>query len=512
MAEEEAKPKGPDLTKGVTPASFADNGMLTGHVGDEDVLLVKRGAEIFALSPHCTHYHGPLADGLVVDGTIHCPWHHACFDLKSGEALHAPAFDPLECWKVERSGETIFVREKMPNVKSKAKAKSRKADTAPRKIVIAGGGAAGFAAAEMLRRHDYQGEIVMVSDDAAGPVDRPNLSKDYLAGNAPEEWVPLRSDEYYAANGIELRLGTAIGSVKPRDKQVVLADGGTLAYDRLLLATGAEPVRLHLPGAAPSNLFTLRSLADSRAIIARAEGSRRVVVIGASFIGLEVAASLRTRGLEVHVVAPEARPLEKVMGPQLGDVIRALHEEKGVHFHLNNTASGFEGGQVTLKDGTKLAADFVVQGVGVRPRVQLAEAAGLALDRGVAVNAELQSSAPDIYAAGDIARWPDPHSGASIRVEHWVVAERQGQTAARNMLGEGVAFAAVPFFWSQHYDVSINYVGHAESWDELAVEGDLKAKDGLVRFRKGGRTLAVASLFRDLESLKAEVEMEQAGS
>ncbi|HWF64722.1 MAG TPA: FAD-dependent oxidoreductase, partial [Rhizomicrobium sp.] len=430
------------------------------------------------------------------------------FDLKSGEALHAPAFDPLECWKVERSGETIFVREKMP----KAKPKSRKADMAPRKIVIAGGGAAGFAAAEMLRRRDYQGEIVMVSDDAAGPVDRPNLSKDYLAGNAPEEWVPLRPDDYYAANGIELRLGTAIGAIRPRDKQVVLADGSTLGYDRLLLATGAEPVRIPLPGTAPSNLFTLRSLANSRAIIARAEGSRRVVVIGASFIGLEVAASLRARGLEVHVVAPEARPLEKVMGPQLGDVIRALHEEKGVQFHLNNTASGFEGGQVTLKDGTKLAADFVVQGVGVRPRVQLAEAAGLALDRGVAVSAELQTSAPDIYAAGDIARWPDPHSGTSLRVEHWVVAERQGQTAAKNMLGEGVAFAAVPFFWSQHYDVSINYAGHAESWDALAVEGDLKAKDGLVRFRKGGRTLAVASLFRDRESLEAELAMERAAS
>ena len=512
MADTDAKPKGPDLTKGVTLAAFADNGMLSGQVGDEEVLLVKRGAEVFAIAPQCTHYHGPLADGLVVGGTIRCPWHHACFDLKSGEALHAPAIDPLDCWKVERRDETIFVREKMPQAGSKAKGKPRGSDQAPRKIVIAGGGAAGFAATEMLRRHDYQGEIIMVSDDAAPPVDRPNLSKDYLAGNAPEEWVPLRPDDYYAANGIQLRLGTAIGRVLPRDKQVVLADGGTIAYDRLLIATGAEPIRLPLPGLASSDVFTLRSLADSRAIIARAEGARQVVVLGASFIGLEVAASLRARGLEVHVVAPEARPLEKVLGPQFGDVIRALHEEKDVQFHLNNTASGFEGGQVTLKDGTKLGADFVVEGVGVRPRLQLAEAAGLALDRGVAVNAQLQTSAPDVYAAGDIARWPDPHSGASIRVEHWVVAERQGQTAAKNMLGEGVAFAAMPFFWSQHYDVSINYVGHAESWDELAVEGDLKGKDGLVRFRKAGRTLAVASLFRDLESLKAEVAMEQAAA
>jgi len=505
MAEDDAKPKGPDLTEGVTPASLGENNMLVGHVGGDEVLLVKRGADIFAIASQCSHYHGPLADGLVVDGTIRCPWHHACFDLRSGEAVRAPAFDPLDCWKVEQRDGMIFVGEKI----AKAKAKSRGLDKAPKKIVIAGGGAAGFAAAEMLRRHGYQGDIIMVSDDAAAPVDRPNLSKDYLAGSAPEEWVPLRPNDYYAANGIELRLRTPIGAIKPRDHEVVLADGGTIAYDRLLLATGAEPVRLPLPGAAPSDVFTLRSLADCRAIIARAEGARRVVVIGCSFIGLEVAASLRTRGLEVHVVGPEARPLEKVMGPQLGDVIRALHEDKGMHFHLGNTVSAFEAGRATLKDGTKLDADFVVQGVGVRPRLQLAQAAGLALDRGVTVNAQLQTSAPDIYAAGDIARWPDKHSGLPIRVEHWVVACRQGQTAAGNMLGGGETFDAVPFFWSQHYDVSINYVGHAESWDELTVEGDLAAKDGLVRFRKAGRTLAVASLFRDLESLQAEAALEQ---
>jgi NADPH-dependent 2,4-dienoyl-CoA reductase/sulfur reductase-like enzyme len=305
-----------------------------------------------------------------------------------------------------------------------------------------------------------------------------------------------------------LRLGTAIGAIKPREHEVLLADGGTIGYDKLLLATGAEPVRLPIPGASASDVLTLRSLADCRAIIARAQEARRVLVIGASFIGLEVAASLRTRGLEVHVVAPEARPLEKVMGPQLGDVIRALHEEKGVHFHLENTVSGLEGGRATLKDGTVLHADFAVAGVGVQPRLQLAEAAGLALDKGVCVNSLLQTSAPDIYAAGDIARWPDKHSGAPIRVEHWVVATRQGQIAARNMLGLGEEFTPAPFFWSQHYDTSINYVGHAESWDQLQVEGDLAAKDGLVRFKKDGRTLAVASIFRDLESLQAELAME----
>lgn len=505
MAEETAKPAGPDLTQGIALASLPEGSMLVGHVGEEEVLLVRSNADIFALAAHCTHYHGPLAEGLVVDGTIRCPWHHACFDLRSGEALRAPAFEPLACWKVEQQDGSIFVREKLP----KPRPTFRSTNGAPAKIVIAGGGAAGFAAAEMLRRLDYQGEVIMVSDDPAPPVDRPNLSKEYLAGSAPEEWVPLRPDAYYAEKGIDLRLGVRIGAVDPRARQVVLTCGETISYDRLLLATGAAPVQLAIPGAAPSDVLTLRSLADCRRIIARAQTATKVLVVGANFIGLEVAASLRARGLEVHVVGPEMRPMEKVLGPQMGDVIRALHEEKGVRFHLENTVSAFEAGYATLKDGTRLEADFAVVGVGVRPCVQLAEAAGLALDRGVVVNSYLQTSAPDIYAAGDIARWPDRHSSAPIRVEHWVVATRQGQTAARNMLGLGEEFTSAPFFWSQHYDISINYVGHAESWEEVVLEGDLLARDGLVRFLRGGRTLAVASLFRDLDSLKAEVAIEQ---
>ena len=504
MAQEQNKPAGPDLTQGLAFAAIPDGGKLVGHVGEEEVLLVRRGDEVFAVGAHCTHYHGPLVEGLVVDDTVRCPWHHACFDLRTGEAAHAPAFDSLSCWTVERRGETIFVRARKDAPKHRDKAPT----ASPGKIVIVGGGAAGFAAAEMLRREQYPGGIVMLSNDNAAPVDRPNLSKDYLAGNAPEDWVPLRPDSFYRENGIDLRLETNVVAIEPRTREVVLAGGEKVGYDRLLLATGAEPVRLSIPGAKAPHVYTLRSLADSRAIIAQAKAARRAVVLGASFIGLEVAASLRARDIEVHVVAPEKRPMERVLGPQMGDFVRSLHEEHGVIFHLENTPTAINGRKVTLKSGGALDADLVVAGIGVRPRTGLAEAAGLALDRGVAVNAYLETSAPGIFAAGDIARWPDVHSGANIRVEHWVVAERQGQTAARNMLGYREPFAAVPFVWSQHYDVPINYVGHAEAWDELVVDGDIAARDCMLRYKRNGRVLAVASIYRDVDSLKAEAAME----
>jgi NADPH-dependent 2,4-dienoyl-CoA reductase/sulfur reductase-like enzyme/nitrite reductase/ring-hydroxylating ferredoxin subunit len=510
MAAEESKDLGPDLAQGIASTELADGGKLTGHVGDEQVLLVRRGAELFAVSAHCTHYHGPLADGLVVDDTVRCPWHHACFDLRTGEAVRAPALSPLTCWSVEQREGRIFVRAQQ--AQPQRTSRQRPAGRAPDRIVIVGGGAAGFAAAEMLRREQFGGSIVMLSNDDAVPVDRPNLSKDYLAGNAPEDWVPLRPDSFYAENRIDLRLATNVTAIDTSASEVVLADGSKVPYDRLLLATGAEPVRLSIPGADAPHVRTLRSLADSRDIIERAKAARRAVVLGASFIGLEVAASLRARDIEVHVVAPDKRPMERILGPQMGDFVRSLHEEHGVVFHLEDVAEAIEGKRVRLKSREALEADLVVAGIGVRPRLELAEKAGLAIDRGVAVNAHLETSAPGVFAAGDIARWPDPHSGENIRVEHWVVAERQGQTAARNMLGYGEKFDAVPFFWSQHYDVPINYVGHAESWDELTVDGDIAGRDCLLRYRRKGRTLAVASIYRDVESLEAEVAMERAAA
>jgi len=502
---------GPDLTQGVSVNDLTSGQMILGHVDQDPVLLARRGDEFFAIGATCSHYGGPLAEGLIVGHTVRCPWHHARFSLRTGEAIGAPAFNPMSCWRVEKLDDKVFVRERM---KTADQDKPRKAQTPgrkPERIVIAGGGAAGFAAAEMLRREGFAGSVTMLSADVDAPYDRPNCSKDYLAGNAPEDWMPLRPSDFYEQQSIDLLLGAEVTAIDAKARQVALASGRNIPFDKLLLATGAEPVRLDIPGADQPHVHVLRSLGDSRAIIAKAKAVRRAVVIGASFIGLEVAAALRARKVEVHVVAPERRPLERVLGREYSDFIREIHEEHGVVFHLEETATAIDGASVKLKGGATLPADLVVVGIGVRPRLQLAESMGLTIDRGVVVNEYLETSMPQIFAAGDIARWPDPHTRENLRIEHWVVAERQGQTVARNMLGQGQRFSEVPFFWSQHYDVPINYLGHAEKWDEVEVEGNIKSRDCLVRYRRNGRVLAVASIFRDVDNLKEEVSMEHAG-
>jgi len=501
MAEEQRTDK-PNFRDGFPLCDLHDGAIVSGHVDDEEVVVARRGDEFFAIAAHCTHYGGPLADGLVVGDTVRCPWHHACFSLRTGEALRAPALDPVICWRVEKVEDKIFVREKL------TPPAPRRATDAPASVVIVGGGVAGLAAADMLRREGYEGPLTIVSADESPPVDRPNLSKDYLAGTAQEEWVPLRSPDYYRDQKIDLLLHSRLMSVDTKARQLHLENGKTLGFGALLLATGAEPVHLPIEGATDSQLHYLRTFADSRAIIAKATSAKRAVVVGGSFIGLEVAASLRARGVAVDVVAPDRQPLERVMGAEVGGFIRKLHESHGVTFHLGDTVSRVDGATVTLKSGTVLKADLIVLGVGVRPALVLAEQAGLAIDRGITVNEYLETSSPGIFAAGDAARWPDPHTGERIRVEHWVVAERQGQIAARNILGRREKFDAVPFFWSQHYDVAINYVGHAETWDSIEIDGNLDAPDCAVKYKKNGRVLAVATIFRDLQSLQAEATME----
>lgn len=507
MASRATEDNGHDLAQGVLLSDFGDRPLLRGHVGKNAVLLARVGDEIFAVGASCTHYSGPLDEGVLVGDTIRCPWHHACFSLRSGEALAAPAFDPLPCWKVEREADRIVVRQRTRPEPEPLQMKARAGW--PEKIVIIGGGAAGFACAQMLRRRGYEGRLTMLSDDPDAPYDRPNLSKDYLAGEAPEEWMPLRSGDFYRNSSIDLQPGVTVTQIDTAARNVTTSDRRTFPFDRLLLATGAEPVSLPVPGAKLDHVFTLRSMADCRRIIERARTATTAVILGSGFIGLETAAALRSRGLNVHVVSLDERPLEKVLGPELGDFIRQLHEQHGVNFHMGSSLADIAAEKVTLSDGREIDADLVIIGVGVRPRLALAQSAGLRIDKGVLVNSCLETSSPDIFAAGDVARWHDAGSGEMLRIEHWVVAERHGQTVAENMLGARKPFQEVPFFWSAHYDVAIRYVGHALSWDAIEIDGDIAAHDCRIDYRKEGRIVAVATIGRDQEALTCEVAMEE---
>jgi len=519
MSDAKTELKGPDLAQGIELSRIPDGTMLLGHARGEPVLLVRRGTDVFAIGAVCTHYGAPLVEGLIVGDTVRCPWHHACFSLQTGEALRAPALDPVARWRVEavrdrarqftpvdQPGGTVYVREKLGSTHNQP---SPSAVGMPRSVVIVGGGAAGNAAAETLRREGYPGRLTMLSADDSLPCDRPNLSKGYLAGTASEESNLLRSAKFYKDHEIDLHLGARVVAIDIGNGRVELVDGSRHAYGALLLATGADPVRLEVPGGDLPHVHYLRTLADSRALVSKALTSRRAVVIGASFIGLEVAASLRTRNIEVNVVGPETIPMEKTLGPEVGKFIRRLHEAQGVTFHLGTTATSIDKQGVTLKNGKNLQADLVVVGIGVRPVISLAERAGLAVDRGVTVDEYLETSVPHIFAAGDIARWPDRLTGERIRVEHFVVAERQGQTAARNILGRREAFRAVPFFWTEQYDFGVAYVGHGEKWDSAEIDGQLEARDCSITYRRGSKKLAVATIHRDLDGLRAEVELER---
>ncbi len=505
MSDNDDKPHGPDLTQGVSASDILEGGMLGGHVGDEAVLIARVGGDLYCIGAKCTHYQGPLADGLIKDGAVRCPWHHACFSLQTGEAVGAPAFDPVACYTVEEKDGQVFVKGKKPETQPE----KTPGGGSSNRVVIVGGGAGGFAAAEMLRRRGFEGAVTLFSADNEAPYDRPNCSKDFLSGDAPADWMPLRDPAYYRDEKIDLRTGTEVASIDTAKKLVTTADGQSQPYDILILATGGEPQRPSIPGLDGPNVHLLRSLDDAKALIAAAETAKRVAVIGASFIGLEAAAALRTRGLEVHVAAPDSTPFEKLLGEDVGRWAQGVHEKKGVVFHLGRKVLGYADGVLNLDGGITLEVDLVVLGTGVKPRTALAEAAGLDVDDGVVVDDHLRAG-EGIYAIGDIARYPDPISGKRIRVEHWVHAQRQGQHVARAILGEDTPFTDAPFFWSAQYGQSFNYDGHAEAFDPPQVDGSVADYDATVRYEKDGKLLAVVTLNRDMDSLKAEAAFEEA--
>ncbi|HEY0673588.1 MAG TPA: FAD-dependent oxidoreductase [Longimicrobiales bacterium] len=505
MGSGSTEPKGPDLSGGIAANLLEEGVPLAGHLGDEAVLLVRQGDDVFAIGATCTHYGGPLAEGIVVDGEIRCPWHHACFALRTGDVVRPPALNPLPRWHVEQRDGRIFVHHKYPERDPLALRDG--AHSTVRSVVIVGGGAGGTSVAETLRAKGFKGIVTIVDPDADAPYDRPNLSKDYLAGSAPEEWLPLRPADFHAQHGIR-RIADAVTAIDVTERRVALSGDKWLSYDVLVLAMGSAPVRPPIPGADFDHVHVLRTVRDCRAIIAGATAKAEVVIAGASFIGMEAAAALRQRNVGVTIVAPEMIPFSQILGPTIGGSLMHLHEQHGVRFKLGRMLHAIERHHVVLDDGTAIKADLVLLGIGVRPRVEIAQNAGIEVDRGILVNEQLETSAPGVYAVGDVARYPDARSGQRIRIEHWVVAQRQGQIAAANILGAGSSFTSVPFFWTQQYDMTVNYVGHAEDWTHINVDGSPETRDCAASFMNGERLLAYVSIGRDRESLEVERKLE----
>ena len=479
--------------------------------GETQILLARVGDQFYAVSAKCPHYGGTLAEGALCGTHVICPLHHAIFNVAGGDLEEPPALDALVSYEVRVEGERVLVR--VPEEASDRRTVSMvKRDVAadPRQFVIIGAGAAGYTAAQTLREEGFRGQIVMITRDDRAPYDRPNLSKDYLHGHADPEWMPLRPEEFFAEHDIQLLLDREVTRVDALAKTIFFEGGDTMDYDALLVATGGAPVRLNIPGSDLKNVCVLRTFADADSMIETAGRSRRVLVVGASFIGMEAAYSLRERGLDVTVVAPSQEPFEMTLGKDIGAVFRREHERHGVRFKLGSIVYRFEGSHnieaVTLDSGEVIETDMVVVGVGVRPATNFLEGVELDKSGGVIVDSRLRA-ADGLYAAGDIVNFADPRTGERLRIEHWRTAQQQGRVAARNMLGRDVSFAGVPFFWTQQFDLTLRYVGHAASWDEIVYEGDVRANDFLAFYIKDGRVLAAAGMNRDRELAAVEALM-----
>jgi apoptosis-inducing factor 3 len=492
-----SEPSEHDLEAGIDIASIPENGLMTGCFRGQPVIVTRHQGRYCVLSAKCTHMDGPLGEGILVNGEVHCPWHHARFSVLTGEAVGAPAFDPIERFPTEiREGRLFATR-----------------------VVILGTGAAGYACAEFLSRRRFAGSVTVISDELDPPYDRTFCSKQYLIGMKSRQETLIATPDTQRSDtqrGPTYRLGCKVRGLNVAQKFLHLDNGERVDFDVLVLATGAEPKRADWPGSDRPNVHLLRSLRDADAIIQSAGRARDVAIIGSSFIGLEAAASLQQRKLKVRVVTPEDVPLKKLVGSDIGKMIQQVHEEKGVLFHFGRRAKSYDGQELTLDDDSIIPADFVVLGLGVTPRAELAKAAGIECapadqGGGIVVNERLETSVKGIFAAGDVARYPDPHSARNIRVEHWVHAQRQGQHVARIIMGQVGAYSDIPFFWSAHFDTGLRYVGHVDSITDAHTDGSVDGRNFSRLLSGADKQRAYITCNRDTDSLCKEAEWDTRG-
>ena len=480
-------------------ADIPDQGMRLVEIDGTKIVLVRLGSEVHALAGECPHAGAPLHEGAICNGRLICPWHSGTFEIATGALVEPPPMTPLARFACRVAGADVLL-DPTP-IPPPAPAQRDPADG--RNFLLIGSGAASAMAAFSLREFGFTGRIVMIGPHPEEPLDRTLLSKQAMAG---EDWakdaLPLLSAEQARTFGIE-RIDARVTALDAAAKRATLGDGSTLGYDAALLATGGIPKRLSVPGGDLEGVFTLRHQPDMEGIITASEATARVLVIGTSFIGMEVAGALTQRGCRVVVAGPEALPFEAQFGPDLARALLRAHEENGVAFHLGRNIVRLEGqGRVAaaiLDNGERIEAGAVVVGIGVTPATGFVSGVRQGGGRRHPGRCASLRAADGLFAAGDIAALPGP-DGKPRRIEHWRVAEQHGRAAARAMLGHAAPFDGVPFFWTAQHDKVVDYIGHAREWDEIAVDGDVPGFDFLSFYLKGGRIAAIATAGRDRQT------------
>ena len=468
--------------------------------GETEILLARHEDNFFATAAHCTHYGAPLAQGVLSGKRVVCPWHHACFDVSTGDQMEPPGCDSLPSFEVNVRNDEIYVKVPEDAPAQRMVAMQQRDDTDEQVYAIIGGGTAGQYAAEALRAKGYRGRILMISRDKDYPYDRVNCSKEYLQGEAPEEWMPLRDAGFYEEYGIELLIGTTVKELDTDHKTIQLQNGETIRYEKVLICTGGAVRSLDLQGMDLENVYTLRSLEDSSLIQKSAKKAKKAVVIGSSFIGMEGAWSLSKLGCEVTVVSPEKVPFASKWGEEVGVMLKKKHEENGIHFRLESKVDALEGNttveRVKLENGDTLEADVVLVGIGVDPATSFVKGLDLAEDGGIKVDDKLYAG-KDVYAAGDIAHFP--YKGTNARIEHWRLACQHGRLAGENMAGQGKAYESVPFFWTAQQGLQIRYVGYTSGYDRIVVDGSISDQEFITYYVKDGLVKAALGINRDKE-------------
>ncbi len=490
---------------------FKKGEMKSVSVGEgKEILVVNIDDQIYAVGSHCTHYGAPLAEGALSGDTIICPWHHACFNAKTGSLKEPPASDDLPKFEAVIENDNVLVEVPTEFPYNKIPEMSQKEDDSEENYVIIGGGAAGYAAAQAMREAEYKGKITIITEENRTPYDRPNLSKDYLQGTAQKEWMPLRSDDFYREYGIEFMFDMKVNKINIKEKIISFEKGEDLSYNKLLIATGGIPRQLYIPGSDLKNIFYLRSFSSSDFIIDAAKNSKRAVIIGSSFIGMETAFSLSQRGIAVTVISPDTVPFEHTLGKEIGELLQRQHEEGGVTFKLKTNVKNFEGNgkveSVVLGNGEKVKADFVVIGIGVKPATDFIERLEKTPDGGIKVDNTFWA-AENIYAAGDIAVFPYWLTGEDVRIEHWRTALQEGRTAGFAMAEKNIEYESIPFFWTHQAGVDIRYVGYVKNWDDIIYWGDVSSKTFVAFYVKNNKVVAAAGNDRDKEIAAIEILM-----